>query len=42
MTHQERTDIKDFKKCDFKEIFEYYKLKSEERKAWSKEEKQVN
>ncbi|ODM95055.1 DNA topoisomerase 1 [Orchesella cincta] len=40
MTSEERDLITDLKKCDFREINEYYKMKSEERKAMSKEEKQ--
>lgn len=39
MTSEERDLITDLKKCDFREINEYYKLKSEERKAMTKEEK---
>lgn len=40
MTDDERKVIKDLKKCNFREIFEYYQKKSEERKSMSKEEKQ--
>ncbi|XP_065186248.1 DNA topoisomerase I, mitochondrial-like [Sycon ciliatum] len=40
MTDKERRDITSFKKCDFKHMFEYFKMKTEERKAMSKEEKQ--
>lgn len=39
MTPSERELISDLKKCDFSEINDYYKKKSEERKAMSKEEK---
>eukprot|EP00794_Sanderia_malayensis_P018831 gene18831-20727_t len=39
MTDSERKLIKDLKKCNFKEIYDYYVKKSEERKAMSKEEK---
>jgi DNA topoisomerase-1 len=41
MTKEERDTIKDLKRCDFRAINEYYKKKSEERKAMSKEEKTV-
>ena len=41
MIREEAQVIKDFSKCDFTEINEYYKQKSEERKAMSKEEKAV-
>jgi len=41
MTAQERDIIVTLKKCNFKELAEYFKLKSEERKNMSKEEKQV-
>lgn len=41
MTSKEAELIKDLKKCNFKEIDIYYKQKSEERKAMTKEEKQV-
>eukprot|EP00795_Rhopilema_esculentum_P001691 gene1691-16168_t len=41
MTDDERKLIKDLKKCKFREIFDYYQQKSEERKAMSKAEKQV-
>jgi len=39
MTSEERDLITDLKKCDFRDINDYYKMKSEERKAMSKEEK---
>jgi len=39
MTDAEKETITDLKKCDFREINEYYKKKGEERKAMSKEEK---
>ncbi|XP_077542069.1 DNA topoisomerase I, mitochondrial-like [Haemaphysalis longicornis] len=41
MTAKEKELITDLKKCNFKEIDAYYKLKSEERKAMTKEEKQA-
>lgn len=41
MTTSERELIRDLKKCNFKEMAEYFKLKSEERKNRSKEEKKV-
>lgn len=41
MTKEEREIITDLKKCNFREINEYFKQKAEERKAMSKEEKQV-
>lgn len=42
MSPEERETIKDLKKCDFKEIDAYFKMKREERKAMSKEEKNKN
>ena len=42
MSKHEREVITDLKKCNFKEMAEYFKLKSEERKNMSKEEKQVH
>ncbi|KAK9775734.1 hypothetical protein SCAR479_07550 [Seiridium cardinale] len=36
-----KVNIKDFSKCDFKPIFNYYKAKSEAKKARSKEEKKA-
>ncbi|XP_067142665.1 DNA topoisomerase I, mitochondrial [Centruroides vittatus] len=39
MTPQERELITDLKKCNFSELNEYYKQKSEERKNMTKEEK---
>lgn len=39
MTSRERDHIKDLRKCNFKEIDEYFKFKSEERKAMTKEQK---
>ncbi|OXA63577.1 DNA topoisomerase I, mitochondrial [Folsomia candida] len=39
MTADEKKTITDLRKCDFREINEYFKLKSEERKSMSKEEK---
>jgi len=41
MTKAERELIVSLDKCNFNEIAHYYKLKSEERKNMSKEEKQV-
>lgn len=41
MNDQEKAKIKDLKKCDFNQVFEYFKKKSEERKAMSKEEKKA-
>ena len=39
MTRGEASRITDFQKCDFTQIHEYYKERSEARKAMSKEEK---
>ena len=39
MTSEEAATITDFSKCDFRRIHEYYKEKSEQRKAMTKEEK---
>jgi DNA topoisomerase-1 len=39
MTPEEKKLIVDLKKCDFRDINEHYKQKSEERKQMSKEEK---
>ena len=39
MTREEAARITDFGKCDFTQIHEYYKERSEARKALSKEEK---
>lgn len=39
MTQSERELIKDLKKCDFSKVADYFKVKTEERKAMSKEEK---
>ena len=41
MTKEEKEVITDLTKCNFNQIHEYYKRKSEERKAMSKEEKKV-
>lgn len=41
MTTSERELIRDLKKCNFKDMAEYFKLKSEERKNRSKEEKKA-
>lgn len=41
MTKDEKEIITDLKKCNFREIQEHFKNKSEERKAMSKEEKLV-
>ncbi|XP_065205086.1 DNA topoisomerase 1-like [Planococcus citri] len=40
MTQEERQMITDLNKCDFHQIYEYFKNKAEQRKAMSKEEKQ--
>ncbi len=39
MTEDERHKIQKLDKCDFNKVFEYFKLKTEERKAMTKEEK---
>ena len=39
MTREEAKAITDFEKCEFSEIHQHYKARSEERKAMSKEEK---
>jgi len=41
MSKSERELITNLSKCNFKEIAEYYKMKTEERKNMTKEEKQV-
>jgi DNA topoisomerase-1 len=41
MTSKERELITDLKKCNFNEINEYFKRKSEERKSMTKEQKAV-
>lgn len=41
MTSKERELITDLRKCNFKEMDAYFKLKSEERKNMSKEAKLV-
>ena len=41
MTHEERSVISDFKKCNFKKMHTYYLGETEKRKARSKEEKLV-
>jgi DNA topoisomerase-1 len=41
MIEEEKKIITDLKKCNFNEILAHYKLKSEERKAMSKEDKKV-
>ncbi len=41
MTGEESIKIKEFKKCDFSEINQYFKDKSEARKQMSKEEKKA-
>lgn len=41
MTAEEKAKITDLKKCNFHEINDYFKKKTEEKKAMSKEEKQV-
>lgn len=42
MTETEKKTITDLSKCDFNAVNEYFKRKSEERKARSKQEKQVH
>ena len=39
MSESERARIKELAKCDFTRVFDYFKAKTEERKAMSKEEK---
>ncbi|XP_033125260.1 DNA topoisomerase I, mitochondrial-like [Anneissia japonica] len=39
MTSEERKIITSLKKCNFKKMHQYFVMKSEERKNWSKEEK---
>ena len=41
MSSEEKAKITDLKKCNFTEILDYFKKKSEEKKNLSKEEKQV-
>nr|CAB3267168.1 DNA topoisomerase I, mitochondrial-like [Phallusia mammillata] len=41
MTAEEKAHIKDLGKCNFVAVADYFKMKSEERKARSKEEKQM-
>ena len=41
MTAEEAAHIKSFDKCDFTQIHQYFKEKSEAKKQLSKEEKQV-
>lgn len=41
MTAEEAAHIKNFEKCNFTKIHEYFKEKSEAKKQLSKEEKQV-
>ncbi|KMZ09836.1 DNA topoisomerase 1 isoform X3 [Drosophila simulans] len=41
MTPREREIIKDFRKCGFQEMFNYFQAESEKRKAASKEEKLI-
>ena len=41
MTKHEKEMIVDLRKCNFNELAQYYKMKAEERKNMSKEEKQV-
>ena len=38
-THWKTTHIKDFEKCDFRPMWEYFEMKKEEKKKMSKEEK---
>jgi len=42
MTSKEREIIMSLEKCNFSELAEYYKLKQEERKNMTKEQKQVS
>lgn len=42
MTKQEREIITDLKKCNFTQMHEYFKVKNEERKNMTKEQKQVS
>lgn len=42
MTKEEKETITDLKKCNFTEMNEYFKVKSEQRKNMTKEEKQVS
>lgn len=41
MTKEEKETLTDLKKCNFMEMNEYFKVKNEERKNMSKEEKLV-
>lgn len=41
MSKEEKDHIKDLDKCKFTEYSDYFKMKSEERKAMSKEDKKV-
>jgi hypothetical protein len=41
MTEQERSKIEVLDKCDFTKVFDYFKMKTEERKAMTKEEKKA-
>lgn len=40
MTSEERKIIKDLSKCNFKEMHAYFTMKAEERRNWTKEQKQ--
>ena len=42
MNPTERAKITDLKKCNFKEVDAYFKRKSEERKAMTKEQRNVS
>lgn len=42
MNSEEKAKITDLKKCDFREMSEYFKAQSEARKAMSKEQKLVS
>ena len=42
MTKEESIKIKEFKKCDFSEVNQHFKDKSEARKQMTKEEKKAN
>ena len=41
MTKEERERITDLKQCEFGELYDYFKVKSEERKNMSKEDELV-
>ena len=41
MTAEERTKIKDFKKCNFKKMHTYFLKETEKKKSMTNEQKQV-